>query len=464
MQRIVLDEDEEYIVQGVSWNDLEKQNLVVPVRVSRAGIVIRRNSKHWVGSFSINDTVLVVPPHFNPSLFVDLYLYANGASVLSWNKDSVASMGSYFGRDEDAFLILMASVFVDQVKTVIGHNLAKKYVEKIERRQGIKGRPLWVKDFGRHPSEGITCRFYELSHQNKLNEAIMAGLEAASIILNGSPHFSSCQELIFQWRGILGPLHTPSQFVVAEAIMEVTRITEHYRTPLLIAKAIVERRRTDIFGGAISRLPSLEFYLPQLFEKFAYRLISEFLAGSRLRAKEQAQDSKALLDGRGEKYRSIIPDIVINSPSAIEAIVDAKFKPRYVTGVPGKNVPKKNRVTNADIYQLFFYQTRAARLNPELRPPATAIVAPLFGADQITSDPDRREVVWADDVEKKGDLKISVLPIPMDSVFEAISNRETAKGALTRAPELKSYLDRLVSDVANRTEVEGVQIELAAGG
>lgn len=444
MQTIVLSDDVEYFVHGVGRDDLKQQKLVVPVGLSDGGVVVKRNPNHWVGTYTGKDFVLVVPPLFNSSLFVDLFLYANGAKILSWNKESVASIGDYFDRGEDAFLILMASVFVDQVKTYIGHNLAKKYIEKIERRQGIKGRPLWVKDFGRHPTEGITCRFFELSHTNKLNQAIMAGLEVAANILKGTPYFSNCHELIFQWQGILGSWSTPSRTIVAEAKQELTRITEHYRTPLLIAEALVERRRTDVFGGGTSPLPSLEFYLPTLFERFAHRLISEYLVGSGLRAKEQAHDSKALWDGKGEKYRSIIPDIVISSSAAAEAILDAKFKPRYVLGKPGYKIPKKNRVSNADIYQLFFYQARLAKLYPDSKPPSAAIVAPLFGKDNITSDRERREVIWSDSVKDAEDVKIYVIPIPMDAVFTSIANREPVENTIAQAPELRSYIDGLI--------------------
>lgn len=449
MQQVILDTDEEHLIQNIGWDELKEQKLVIPIRSIGGGVLVKRNNSHWVGSFSTKECVVLVPPPFKAGLFVDLYLYANGANLLTWDKDSLVSGGNYFGRGEDAFLILMASVYVNQVQTVIGHNLAKKYVQKVERRQGIRGRPIWAKDFGRHPTEGITCRFYELSYKNKLNEAIMVGLEVASSILRGTSQLSKCQELMFQWRGILGPQNLSPE-VVAEAAQEVTRITEHYRTPLLIAKALVEKRRTDIFGIGHSILPSMEFYLPYLFEKFVYRLVSEFLVGTLLRAKEQAHDSKALRDGVGDRYRSIIPDIILQHGSTVEAIFDAKFKPRYVVGSPGKIIPKKYRVSNADIYQLFFYQARVAKINPQSKTPLTAIVAPLFGADGITSDRKRREIVWADQLNTENELKIQVLPIPMEAVFTSISRGQKAQETIANAPELESYLEDIISDVVDQ--------------
>jgi hypothetical protein len=449
MEKIVLNTDDEYLIKNIRWDELMGQHLVVPIRSHSGGIFVKRNNSHWIGSFSVRGSIVVVPPQFEAGLFVDLYLYAHGANILSWNKESMVTAGNYFGRDEDAFLIIMASVFVDQVKTVIGHNLAKKYIEKIERRQSIKGRPIWARDFGRHPSEGVTCRFYELSYKNKLNEAIMIGLEAASLILKGTSQFSKCQELMFQWRGMLGSLNL-APIVVSEATMQVTRLTEHYRTPLLIAKALVEKQRTDIFGSAHSKLPSLEFYLPSLFEKFVYRLVSETLVGSPLRSKEQAYDSEALRDGMGDKYRSIIPDIVIHHSEDITGIIDAKFKPRYVFGAPEKKIPKENRVSNADIYQLFFYQMRMMKLNSKSQAPLTAIVAPLFGRDGATSDPKRREIVWADNFNRESELKVQVLPIPMDAVFSSIARGEKAFETIANAPELKRYLEDILSDVEDR--------------
>lgn len=446
MEQIQLEMDDEALLRNITSEQLENQKLVTPIKTTRDGIIVKRNTSHWVGSLVVGDKAIIIPPQFEPSLFVDLYLYANGANVLTWDQSQLAPTGSYFDSGKDGFLVLLASVLVEQVQRVIGHNLAKRYVEKTERLQGIKGRPIWAKDFGHHPSEGKTCRFFELSHQNKLNEAILVALELASSILQGTPQLSRCQELIFQWRGILSSCnHSPS--IAREAIQDLTRLTEHYRTPLLIGQALMERKRTDIFGASLSPLPTLEFYLPTLFEKFVYRLISEALSGAGLRAKEQVFDSKALVDGLGEKYRSIIPDILLYQLNNVTGIIDAKFKPRYVTGLPGNKIPKNSRVTNADIYQLFFYQARIAKLSPDSEPPATAIVAPLFGDSECSSDAVRREIIWTEQDKRDSEFKIKVLSIPMAAIFSSIAKGDPAAVSVKYAPELQQFLHGLAPEV-----------------
>src|SRR5579871_1480511 len=88
---ILLDDDDPKRVDGVSIHDLspsEHSNLlrladIIAVPGQRM-LVLRRNRHHRIGRVRIRDLVVTVPPPMPADLFVDMYLYASGADLLSF--------------------------------------------------------------------------------------------------------------------------------------------------------------------------------------------------------------------------------------------------------------------------------------------------------------------------------------------------------------------------------------------
>lgn len=140
---------------------------------------------------------------------------------------------------------------------------------------------------------------------------------------------------------------------------------------------------------------------------------------------------RPLTDPEGVTYRSIRPDIELLVDGTPVAVIDAKFKPQYVAS------QGTEKVSTADIYQLLFYQARAAQRS------GGRVVHGAIAAAQIEADspPDEwpREVVWRH--EGTPEHRVSVIAIPLGALLEQLRFRPAIE-ALGSAPELRAFLER----------------------
>jgi hypothetical protein len=128
-------------------------------------------------------------------------------------------------------------------------------------------------------------------------------------------------------------------------------------------------------------------------------------------------------------------------------VIDAKFKPRYINRrKPSSNEPEA-KVTNADIYQLFFYQTRLQVLHGLAVPPRAAIVAPLLG-DFGIADASRRKIRYSEVSSGRGSAStLSVLPIALAPVLRSLRISGELQALEAHAPEIAAEL-RLMAGIS----------------
>lgn len=180
-----------------------------------------------------------------------------------------------------------------------------------------------------------------------------------------------------------------------------------------------------------SSLPALLFSLPSIFERFMERLLMEIAAmRPGLAVHAQAPDRSALVDERGRTYREVRPDLELLVDETPTAVIDAKFKPQYVSGAGAV------KLSTADVYQLLFYQARMAQRANRLDVPA-AIVAPQLDLEGL---PDEwpRQAVWRQ--ESGPAHSVRVVPLPLKPVLQLLI-QGSAMEALDVAPELRSFIE-----------------------
>ncbi len=160
-----------------------------------------------------------------------------------------------------------------------------------------------------------------------------------------------------------------------------------YRDALLLA-------RTLMFGYDVtdpdSRLVSPVVDLAALFETLLERATSLALDGTGIEVRRQASNAGAVLDGTGRPYVRPRPDLVLLSRGTPVCVLDAKYKPRYVSHGPGLSA--QNRVSHADLYQMFFYSRRTARSDGVGLP--VFIVAPLLPGAEAPAER-LRQISWS---------------------------------------------------------------------
>jgi hypothetical protein len=192
------------------------------------------------------------------------------------------------------------------------------------------------------------------------------------------------------------------------------------------------------------RLQAIEFSLDSLFEMAVGRLLKHVANAYGLTAQVQRSDRDALVDDLGYTYRPIRPDYRLVREGQECAIVDAKFKPRYLEATPGQPIPPALRASNSDIYQLFYYQARSVSSGRASAPPAGAMIVPALPSDRALPDIERRTILHRE-VAGGPAYEIRILAFPLSRVLEALASGKSEREALADAPELLELLTRLTS-------------------
>ncbi|WP_185859319.1 5-methylcytosine restriction system specificity protein McrC [Vreelandella populi] len=450
MTVILLDGEAKFICSSY-LPDFKDQNLILVTPIDQHTISIKANRSHWVGRITVKDLTIVVPPPFNNRDFLLFLLYSDGFDLSKMK--GVGDVGDFFEDRNSDLAFYLALSYLSNVKNSIGHNISKAYEKISERKLILHGRPVFKSGFGNHPSTGITCEINRLSSDNEINQIVLFGLKIAFVILSKSSFRSSCSELIFLFRSICQE-RSFHLFSIENALITLPRNHEHYRSSLILLKYLIEGSQPDFFYGRSAKLPNFEIYLPSVFEKFVFRLIKGALEHSWLSVKAQEANSKAIIDEEGRSYRRTIPDIVIGKQGIPIAVLDCKFKPRYFATPPNSIVPRGNRVSNSDIYQIFFYQQRLMVNHKLDKAPKAAIVAPSLYGREFQPDSSKRTVIWPDKLVADGGCRFVLLPLPLRDLLDILSSTGSEVEALRFAPEINKFISDLLDTPTISTEEE----------
>ena len=367
----------DFCVQSLTEND--RKNLLRFADVvsdGTEGAVLRQNRRLRIGRTIVENLVVVSPPPMATDHFLSmLYLALGGKQHHSVSIFQTGGTNSWVTGMPDAFLTALAVIFLEEAERILHSHISKKYVNKVERRSVLSGRPLWIKDFGQHPTRGISCVTNTLTTDTLHNSIVLEGLFAARRLLQSTAFAERLENQVFIWRTLAS-----SKTITAEDFnlvgRETTRFTEHYSTAITLSRAIVGGAgMPDVFTTGNLATAHFELSLPGLFEQLVLRLFSS-LQRYGIEARFKCVDTGAFISGDGETYRKVEPDITLWREGRPIAVIDAKFKPRYLNAQLNGSVVNSDKVTSEDLYQLFFYQSRLQANYAMSAPPAAFILAP----------------------------------------------------------------------------------------
>ncbi|WP_196256363.1 5-methylcytosine restriction system specificity protein McrC [Burkholderia gladioli] len=435
----------EYVLEDISFRtfDEARRNVLARfvdiVRSTETTVTVKKSARLTVGRFTIGKYVIVLPAPLPTDVFVQFLLYAIQGDIRRFHPEDFSGMEIGSLR-HDYFLVLMAKLLVEHAKNLLHGHISRSYRRQEVLGNSIRGKVIWARSLGRHPSEGIVCETFDQTSDDLINRLILAGLEAAAYILRGSSSVASAGTQLFIWRQ-LASRRVPVAHDFDAGDRMLSRLTERYRAPLALARALtlgLAPRSLDLVGNA--SLNHLEFYIPKIFELFLVKLLSPYARRHGLSLDFKTTDQRALVDGFGATYREIEPDIIVYKGDIPVGVIDAKYKPRYVTRLnPSTDAPEA-KVTNADIYQLFFYQSRLQVLHKLATPPRAVIIAPLLselGPPSVV----RRTIKYSDvDGLLSATSRLSVLPIALTQVLSSLRTRSELETLDAFAPEIAAEL------------------------
>ncbi len=424
-----LDDGRWHVLPRAHVGKSTQKNDLVEFECRDARVWVRRKASWVVGRLEVDGYLIEVPSPVPPGVLIPLMLYAEGVEV-----STLASLplSALQGRGV-AFQLQLAQVFIREVIARLGGDGVRKYAEFSERTQMLRGRPLWESTFGKHPSSGVKCRTHQLVTDHALNQLILAGLKLSMRILKDEPGSrGEAARMVARWEILASPC-TPSSEIFETAFRNLNRLTERYRVPLQLARILLLRLQLDPFHSGVSFAPSVVLNLASMLERVLARLIIDGVykvPGADVEV--QDVDDTSFVDGYGAAYRSVRPDLIVRLNKIPVAIIDAKFKARYVESESIDKLAGENRVSTADLFQLAFYQTRTQHRYGLTKPPVAVIVAPYLGA-RLVPHQLLRTIRWLgyDDV-----LGTKVIPLPLVDLVNAMTDGRPSSEIISSASEL----------------------------
>lgn len=441
---IVLTEDSVHRLDGLTLERLSiagrfgAQRFIEVVGADATGVFIRRARRLTVGRLTVGDFEIVLPPPFDSELFVLLVLYALRFDIRRYSRLETSKVHLGTARS-DVFLRLMALLMVAEAEHLLHGHVSKSYVRREVLVQGLRGGPAWLRNFARHPADGWYCTVFDQSTDDLSNGLVLSGLQSAVRLLTGEQAGAASTQL-FIWRELARPV-IPTFVSFEIALRRLNRLTEHYRPALALAKAVtLGIAPRDFFTTGDASLNDLEFSLPLLFEDFLLRLLTPCAAQFGLSLEFKRTNRASLLDGLGRDYREVEPDIVVKKNGRPVGVLDAKFKPRYASSREDDETEPTGRVTNEDIYQLFFYQSFLKTAQSLNYLPRAVILAPILSG-RSTTLPEARTIIWREAVQATpNDPSLRVLPVPLDAALKQLRTETEVDVVEQLMPEVNREL------------------------
>ncbi len=423
----------------LSESDRDSVGRFFEVRHTADGASVSTRGRRRVGRIRVGEHVLVVPPPMPPDEFVTLVSIASGNLFEKFAERESLPADVRLRAGDTGFLHLLAAIVVRSAEQIVARHVARQYVTRTERLRTIRGRIVFRHTFGRHPGNGLVCRHSLLETDVLPNQLVLAGLLTAQKLLRETTWHSRAITQVFLWRSLTSEVHpSATDFEVADR--KLSRLTEHYREPLRSVRILLfGNEPADLLAGRQGTIQSLEFDLARLFERFVARLVMWLGRDLGLRVRVQEVARRAIVNASGLTYRRAIPDTTVFREQTGLAVIDAKYKPRYLLRGSNGKPRKGGRVTNADLYQLFFYQALLRSRNRDLLWPRGAIAVPLLDDDQRLPNYEWLQIQWRTREARYG---IEVIPIRLIPILRSVQDGDLL--ALSRlTAELRSFLSTL---------------------
>lgn len=376
--------------------------------ISGQNLSFKAGSK--VGMITAMGVRAQVRPKVSVAEFSTLIRYAMNGQISSEGMRSYADLAWDIGFEN-----VLCALLCEELRTIIRNGISRRYREHSDSLEVIRGRVLWEKNFpwlGGKFKE-IFCRYHQLTYNNIDNQIVLSGLKKA-FFLAGVPEV---KRQVGEFLNIFNSLALEQPIMLGDfqkAKKGYDRLNEHYRVAHSLTKMLLYNLRPeDVFKEGQEEVFAVVLDMAEIFERFVERFISDLLMPRGLSLFAQHKDSGALKDGDGYPYARIQPDIEVWLGNKAIGIIDAKYKDYWKTAEDGFNPDRK--ISNEDLYQLFFYQQRMQRKYGLPSLPLALIAAPLPAEDEREEKPivhvRFRRIRFHVGGESEGDVRLALIPI-----------------------------------------------------
>jgi 5-methylcytosine-specific restriction enzyme subunit McrC len=371
---------------------------------------LRIEARSWVGVVRFAEFDVCVEPKLagNNIELVKMVEYATGLDALK-----------RFPRDrslptEDTNLFdLIALLLAEACSALVKGGLQSDYVVREDVLHVLRGRLLAdqqvMKHFGR--VDLLECRYDEYETDIPENQLLAAALDICSKRVKNDLIRRPVRHLLVAFKQICDP--SSLDLSLLRQTLSYTRLNEHYRNAHALAWLVLDGLGiSDLLHSGTTESFVFLIDMNRLFERFLWRVLNTLCSRSNLRVRYQIKNRSVLWNGlKNEPYSSIIPDFLIDNPSASSELkrclpIDAKYK-----------LYDELKVGNVDIYQCFLYAF--AYEQPKSRGLPRALL--LYPA---TKDVPSEQVVEIRNMDGNTLGAVHALSVPIPPLLQEVMNNE----------------------------------------
>jgi 5-methylcytosine-specific restriction enzyme subunit McrC len=215
---------------------------------------------------------------------------------------------------------LVALAFVNAAEELLRQGLNQGYSEVSDNLIAVKGQIQLASQFGENLGQPIRhrCAYAEFSFDLPENRIIKLALDQISYwpLIN-----SNLIWRLARARAAFANISLPDARAINFDDLQFTRLNEHYRRPLGLARLVIEMSAPTLTAGN-GRFSAFLVDMNRLFERYVAAGLQTLLG--RQQEFEILIQSRAQLDRDG--YIAIAPDIILARNHQPALIIDTKYK------------------------------------------------------------------------------------------------------------------------------------------
>lgn len=254
---------------------------------------------------------------------------------------------SHLGVQRYDLLEILIRLFCDLLFEAVHRGLPRRYVACEDDLPMLRGRLDVIRQFTNFAGtpQKLACRYEELNTDVPLNQIMKCAVTRLRHIARTSDNQRRLFELGFAFTEVKEI--TPGRLPWDQIVLDRTNRT--WADLLKLAKLLLGDRFQTTSAGIESGF-SLLFEMNALFEEFIGRVLrATYLAGG-ARVVLQRMKGHAVIDSDGKGRFATIPDIVVETDSHEDWIIDTKWK-----RLKGSVDDPKFGVVQSDVYQMMAY-------------------------------------------------------------------------------------------------------------
>ena len=293
----------------------------------------------YVGAVNVGDLSVIVRPKIPVNRVMFLMTYA--MDPRHWRDESIA-----LAPDDDV-LEAVALAFVHRTQRAVRRGLLRGYRREEDALNTVRGQIRFADQVGRRyglplPIEVAYDEYTEDIEQNRLLKTAVHRLSHTRM------RSAAVRQEVRRLRPVFDMVQLGSYAPGAVPEIRYTRLDEHYRPAVELARLIIENSSLELFSGNVSGASFL-INMNVVFERFLYVALGEALGVG----EDQWKRGKSIeLDEDGRI--DLEPDLSWWSPG----YAGSGPRPRFVGDAKYKKLDAPG-FRHADIYQMLVYCTAA---------------------------------------------------------------------------------------------------------